>query len=155
NPIQGGVSQIFGLEAGDPVDAIKATLHDLGTGSFFFEVFADNAVDYSLSTGPVVIDLEQPVQRGGFAEGDILTSFDSSGAIESAIFEITGSFFDDVIRGIDPVDIPGGITGPIFNNPGDNVLIGGVGSDVLEGRGGADVLIGGTLTGDFSFDFAS
>jgi Ca2+-binding RTX toxin-like protein len=151
------ITQIFGAEAGDPVGAIESRATVLGTGSWFFDVFADNAVDYSLSLAPVVIDLEQPVQRGGFAQGDTLTSFDSSGAIVSAIFEITGSFFDDVIRGIDALENFGSppLHSGIFNNPGENFLLGGVGSDVLEGRGGADVLMGGDLGGDFSFDFAS
>jgi Ca2+-binding RTX toxin-like protein len=43
----------------------------------------------------------------------------------------------------------------LFNDPGDNVLVGGGGSDVLEGRGGADVLIGGSFNDDSAFDFAS
>jgi hypothetical protein len=101
----GEVNLITGDVAGDPVDAMESAATLLGPGLWHFEVFADNAVDYGLSTGPVVIDLEQPVQHGGFAEGDTLTSFDSSGAIDSAIFEVTGSFFDDVIRGIDALDI--------------------------------------------------
>jgi hypothetical protein len=67
------ITQIFGAEAGDPVGAIESRATVLGTGSWFFDVFADNAVDYSLSLAPVVIDLEQPVQRGGFAQGDTLT----------------------------------------------------------------------------------
>src|SRR5262245_27370834 len=56
---------------------------------FYFEVFDDNSVDYSLSTAPVSIDLTQATQHGGFAEGDKLGD----------IFEVTGSAFDDVIRG--------------------------------------------------------
>src|SRR5262249_6075413 len=149
---QGG-SQIVisGAEAGDPVDSMKTIVQGLGSGLYFFDVFADNAVDYSLSTGPVVIDLGQPVQHSGFAEGDTLTSFDFSGAIDSAIFEITGSVFDDVIRGIDRVGTPAG-RAAIFNNPGDNVLNGGGGNDVLEGRGGADVLNGGLGTDIASYE---
>jgi len=42
---------------------------------FAFELFDDTLVDYSLSTAPVFIDLEQSVQSGGFAQGDILTQF--------------------------------------------------------------------------------
>jgi Ca2+-binding RTX toxin-like protein len=112
-----------------------------------YDVYADNSVDYSLSTSAVSIDLrpsgfEQnqavPQQSGGFAHGDVLQD----------IFEVTGTNFDDVIRGSDPY-------ADVFNNPGDNVLIGGGGSDVLEGRGGADVLIGGSFDADFSIDYAS
>src|SRR5690349_20244370 len=82
----GEVNQITGDLAGDPIGAIESRATFLGPGIWSFESFADNAVEYSLSLAPVVIDLEQPVQRGGFAQGDTLTSFDSSGAITSAIF---------------------------------------------------------------------
>jgi hypothetical protein len=55
----------------------------------YFELFDDTAVDYSSSNLKVFVDLEASVQHGGFAEGDVLTD----------VFEVTGSPFDDVIRG--------------------------------------------------------
>jgi len=119
---------------------------------FYFELFDNTAVDYSNSNAPVFIDLEAPVQSGGFAQGDVL----------HGISEVIGSSSDDVIRGSSPSDYPPdriGTPSGIFqqgvffftlNNPSNNVLFGGAGNDVLEGRGGADVLNGGA-----GFDIAS
>ena len=116
-------------------------------GFFYFEVFADNSVDYHLSPSAVFVDLKLPTQQGGFAQGDVLNN----------ISEITGSFFDDVIRGSNVTDFPPDSLHPAqnfytftINNPGNNVLNGGNGDDVLEGHGGADVLNGG-----LGFDIAS
>jgi Ca2+-binding RTX toxin-like protein len=95
--------------------------------------FDDTAVNYGFSPAPVFIDLEAPRQNGGFAEGDTLIN----------IFEVTGTAFDDVIRGSD-------VNSQVFNDPGANILNGGGGNDILEGRGGADILDGGP-----GFDFAS
>jgi Ca2+-binding RTX toxin-like protein len=116
---------------------------------FHFEVFDDNSVDYTSSTAPVSIDLTKGTQHGGFAEGDSLGD----------IFEVTGSRHDDVIRGSNTSDYPPDTSRIIdgqrnffftINKPGENVLNGGDGNDLLEGRGGADALNGG-----FGFDLAS
>jgi Ca2+-binding RTX toxin-like protein len=116
---------------------------------YYFEVFDDNSVDYSRSTAPVSIDLTQATQHGGFAEGDSLGD----------IFEVTGSPYDDVIRGLNTSDYPPDTTRTIdgtrtifftINKPGENVLNGGNGNDLLEGRSGAD-----TLNGGAGFDYAS
>jgi Ca2+-binding RTX toxin-like protein len=133
-----------------PTDVVLDYISSQGLpGNFYFEVFADNSVDYSLSTAPVSIDLTKTTQHGGFAEGDSLGD----------MFEVTGSFFDDVIRGLNTSDYPpdtirtiGGSRTFFFtiNKPGENVLNGGNGNDLLEGRGGAD-----TLNGGAGFDFAS
>jgi len=152
---------VEGLNGSEPIDTILEAMADalpVPQVTFFVEVFDDNSVDYSLSNGAVFIDLHSPTQQGGFAQGDTLKD----------ISQITGSFFDDVIRGSSPSDFPpdsvpiivNGNASPAFytltiNNPGDNFLIGGNGNDVLEGRGGADLLIGGTTTADFGFDYAS
>src|SRR5207244_11640767 len=139
----------------DPLDSMEAIMVSHGYGKYYFEVFDDNSVDYSLSNAAVSIDLTKATQHGGFAEGDALHD----------IFEVTGSFFDDVIRGSNitlkdsvlTVDSSGNINAPYayftFFDSGNNVLIGGVGSDVLEGRGGADLLMGGSIDGDFDRDF--
>jgi Ca2+-binding RTX toxin-like protein len=127
--------------AGDPIDAMEDFAVAQGEGLYFLTVFAGNAVDYSASTAPVFIDLRQPTQHGGFAEGDDL----------GAMAGIDGSSFDDVIRGFSLFSAPEdqGIT-EIFNNPGQNIFNGGGGNDLLEGRGGAD-----TLNGQSGFDLAS
>jgi Ca2+-binding RTX toxin-like protein len=166
---------VFGPDAPNPNLNPPPTL--------FSTTYADNSVDYFLSNAAVSIDLvstpsallkgvlppnpssvlQVAVAHGGYAEGDILKD----------VSIVTGSFFDDVLRGSNASDYDyfiGGVqefdfeTYPgytlsysfeVINNPGNNELIGGNGSDVLEGRGGADILIGGTATADFDLDFAS
>lgn len=139
--------------------SVDRTGLDIYSKTFDITTFADNAVDYSSSNGAVSIDLAANItgqvlgviaapQHGGFADNDVLVD----------MFEVTGSAFDDVIRGSNastyansPLVFPD--TNPfneLINNPGDNVLNGGAGNDVLEGRGGADTLNGGS-----GFDFAS
>jgi Ca2+-binding RTX toxin-like protein len=100
----------------------------------FFDVFDNDSVSYGQSTAGIFVDLTKNPQlsSNGFAFGDTLNN----------IYEITGSPFDDVIRGTNEIAATSGHT--IINNPGDNVLSGGTGNDVLEGRGGADVLNGGS-----------
>ena len=134
---------------GDPIGAMEDFAVANGEALYFFQVFAGNAVDYSASTAPVFIDLERSTQHGGFAEGDTLTFFDAQGNLSEAMAGIDGSGFDDVIRGVDPLQNPAGISF-IFNNPGQNTFNGGGGNDLLEGRGGAD-----TLNGQSGFDLAS
>jgi hypothetical protein len=147
---------IEGFNGSEPLDVILERMADLlppPNTTFFVEVFSNNPVDYSASPAAVFVDLEQPVQQGGFAQGDVLTD----------ISEIIGTPFNDVIRGSNTSDYPpdnipfttAGNPNPppdtiTINNPGNNTLNGGAGSDVLEGRGGADVLNGG-----LGFDFAS
>jgi hypothetical protein len=146
---------VEGFNGSEPLDVILETMADLippPNSVFYVEVFAGNSVDYSASPSAVFVDLEQPVQQGGFAQGDVLKD----------ISTINGTLFNDVIRGSNPSDYPldnipfvvnGQATGVYtitINNPGNNTLNGGGGSDVLEGRGGADVLNGGP-----GFDFAS
>jgi Ca2+-binding RTX toxin-like protein len=116
------------------------TSADLVGQTLFFDAFEDTSVDYSFSPAPVFIDLERPIQNGGgadFAVGDTLIN----------VFEVTGTGFNDVIRGSDnfppSVRTNGVLTSGVVNDPGENVLKGGGGDDLLEGRGGADLLDGG------------
>ena len=127
--------------SGDPVDAMKDTAVANGSALYFFDVFAGNAVNYSLSTAPVFIDLERSTQHGGFAEGDRF--------FDGTMTGIDGSSFDDVIRGVDVLNNPEGIF-TVFNNPGVNIFNAGGVNDLQEGRGGAD-----TLNGQGGFDLAS
>ena len=113
-------------------------------GKLYFELFDETLVDYSKSNAGVFIDLEQNIARGGFAQGDILT----------AISDITGSPFNDVIRASGFAEFivpsPSGSDGVYFTLGHAHVLNGGAGDDVLEGRFSSDVLDGGA-----GFDFAS
>ena len=144
---------VEGYVGNEPDNQIFSIIGSHGEGDYYFEVFADNSVDYSFSNAPVFIDLTRTTQQGGYAQGDTLVD----------VFEVTGSSFDDVIRGSNTSDYPlnsqvivvnGKNTQSLvfftINKPGENVLNGGNGNDVLEGRGGADVMNGG-----LGFDFAS
>jgi Ca2+-binding RTX toxin-like protein len=126
---------------------------------FDITTFADNSVDYSFSNAAISVDLAanfpgqvlgviEATPSGGFAQFDQLVD----------IYEVTGSGFDDIIRGSNAstylnstkVFPDSNTLNVLINNPGDNVLNGGAGNDILEGRGGADTLNGGS-----GFDFAS
>ena len=72
---------------------------------------------YSVSSAGVTVNLVTGTACGGDAEGDVLT----------AIENVTGSAYDDVLVG----------------NAAVNVLVGGAGSDTLDGGAGADTLTGG------------
>jgi serralysin len=74
--------------------------------------FGNDTVSYAGSGGAVSVDLLTNV-HGGEAADDSLTSIES----------VTGSVFDDVLRGTN----------------GTNVFIGGFGADTFEGRGGNDI----------------
>lgn len=65
----------------------------------------------------VTVDLRDGTARGGDAQGDVLLHIEN----------VSGSLFDDTLRGDDK----------------DNILSGRDGNDVLEGRGGSNVLAGG------------
>jgi len=85
-----------------------------------------DTVDYSASTAGIDVDLTRGTQAGGDAHGDVV----------SGIENLTGSAYDDVLRG----------------NALANLLVGGSGNDVLAGRAGADTLEGGagSDTADYS-----
>jgi len=97
-----GLSRASG---GEPTNVMFDFISSHGQGAYYFEVFDENPVDYSLSLAPVSIDLTRTTQHGGFAEGDSLGD----------IFEIAGSAFDDVLRGSNTVSASGELTSP--SNP--------------------------------------
>lgn len=121
-----------------------------------------DTADFSGSDAGVTIDLAARQADGGDATGDVLRGIDG----------LTGSGFDDVLRGFDnqgtnPDDtftniFSGGAGNDLLDgrggddilagNSGNDTLIGGAGDDVLRGGGGTDVIDGGegTDTNDFS-----
>lgn len=94
-----------------------------------------DTLDYSGSSAGVNLDLEglqfdeAYTGTGGDAEGDIVTEVE----------HLTGSGFDDTLRG----------------DEGANILIGGAGQDIIEGGDGADVLDGGAGTDAVSYQNSS
>ncbi|MES2907340.1 MAG: hypothetical protein V4691_10045, partial [Pseudomonadota bacterium] len=85
-----------------------------------------DTADYSAAVSGVTVDLATPSNNAGEAAGDSYSSIEN----------ITGSAFNDTLRG----------------NGGSNTLNGGSGNDILEGGAGADTLIGGNGndTADYS-----
>ncbi|QUJ77245.1 tandem-95 repeat protein [Sulfitobacter albidus] len=92
-----------------------------------------DTADYAASQAAVTVSLADGTATGGDATGDTLT----------AIEDLTGSEFDDVLTG----------------DAGDNTLIGRRGADTLDGGAGDDVLIGGrgadVMRGGAGIDIAS
>ena len=113
-----------------------------------------DTVDYSNSTQRVIIDLSLNSARGGYAEGDILTSIEN-------IVGSDGSHFD-ILQGNDGNNIINGLSGldHIYGRGGDDtlyggdfldVLLAGDGDDILYGEAGDDVLYGGSGADTFIF----
>ncbi|WP_300972966.1 cellulase family glycosylhydrolase [Sphingomonas sp. LHG3406-1] len=102
---------IRGLDGNDTIDG-RAGGDIIDGGNGF------DTISYGNSSAAVDADLTRGSQLGGDAAGDILTGIEA----------ITGSSWDDILRG----------------NGASNTLDGGAGADMLEGRGGADTLNGGT-----------
>jgi len=87
-----------------------------------------DTADYTRATGAVSVDLSTGRGEGADAQADVLAGIEN----------LTGSRFDDVLRG----------------DAGDNGLVGGLGDDVLSGGAGADQLTGGDGSDTASY-FAS
>src|SRR5262245_38074409 len=106
----GGDDWIFGLNGNDILMGGEGADHLFGGNGYDTASYAD-------SPSWVHVDLQPGPTYGGTAEGDILEGIEN----------LTGSFYDDWLRGD-------------YHN---NVLSGGWGDDRLQGRGGGDILNGG------------
>jgi Ca2+-binding RTX toxin-like protein len=95
---------------------------------------ADVAV-YTTSTNGVNVNLETGVGTGGDAEGDTFNSVE----------DLSGSAFDDILRG----SYSGNV---LYGMAGADILEGGYGGDTLDGGVGADTLIGGEGNDTFFVD---
>jgi Ca2+-binding RTX toxin-like protein len=122
NDVLKGGGGADGLDGGSGNDILKGG----GGADLLIGGAGTDTADYSQGFGATV-DLALGQGFGGDAEGDTLISIEN----------VTGSTFDDVIRGNDSAN---GLRG------GDGVdrLQGGGGSDTLDGGAGADELDGGT-----------
>ncbi len=89
-------------------------------------------VSYLGSGAGVRINLAMGTVGGGDAEGDVLT----------AIENLMGSGYDDVLRGDGVGNMLYGLDGAdeLYGNAGDDVLQGGAGADQLDGGEGIDTL---------------
>lgn len=93
----------------------------------------------SLSVSGVTVDLKAPSANTGEAAGDSFFFVEN----------LTGSAFNDVLRGDDGANVIDGLGGnnALQGRGGNDTLIGGIGNDKLQGDAGAD-----TLTGGLGFD---
>src|SRR4029077_5132373 len=89
NPNTGAITATTGVLSSDPIDEILALAREGFADSpgikEGFDVYGDLAVDYSLSTAPVFIDLEKNTQVGGFAQGDTLLVQGDSLSVQTAV----------------------------------------------------------------------
>lgn len=108
----GGDDALMGGSGADFLDGGQ------GNDTAFYQGSVSRAKDGSLQKSGVTVDLAQGKGQGGDAEGDILKGIEN----------ITGSAYDDTLRG----------------DTGNNIIRGGAGKDVLSGGGGVDILQGGT-----------
>lgn len=117
---EGGFIPIFMSSTG------KDTMHSSIYGA---------TVDYSASNAGVTVYLDGQPNKGGHAEGDMVTG----------VQNIVGSNFDDVLNsGAEESRIDGKDGNDILNGAaGSDRLEGGAGNDKLYGNGGNDSLYGG------------
>jgi Ca2+-binding RTX toxin-like protein len=94
--------------------------------------FNGDTISYQLSTAGVTVDMMNQANNAGDAAGDSYTGME----------DVTGSNFNDIIRGDNgPLNNLDGLAGndQIFGNNGTDVMIGGPGADTLDGGAGDDI----------------
>ncbi|MGL6210893.1 MAG: calcium-binding protein [Paracoccaceae bacterium] len=133
---RGGNDTLVGWEGDDLLlGDIGADVVDGGSG---FDVMS-----YVFGAA-LVLDLVQPSQNTGLAQGDVLIGIEA----------IHGSIYDDRMLGSAGVDRFTGLDGNdrLFGRNGNDVLKGAAGDDWLYGGAGGDVLIGGSGTDKVVYD---
>jgi len=102
-------------------------------------------VDYSGSTSRVIVDLNQEVQSGGFAQGDHLINIE----------DVIGSNFGDILTAKSTGSTIKGLAGDdtITMSLANDHIDGGANHDRIVGTlGGTDVITGGSGKDEFNFD---
>ncbi len=147
-----GNGQLFGDAGNDTFMAMGSgsTVYDGGEGS--------DTVDYSQSSGRVVVDLGGTLSILGIQSGELdsqghLASHDSYSNIEN----ITGSQHDDMILGDNNDNVVNGNGGDdvLYGFGGNDTINGGQGDDFIEGGFGADQLDGGDGVNTLSYAMSS
>ena len=143
--LRGGIGDDI-LEGGAGADILDGGANSSGAAQGAADsVRHGDTVRYASSSAGVTVDLASSgPQSGGDAQGDTLSNIEN----------VTGSAFDDTLRGDDGANILDALGGNniIYGRGGDDVLIAGDGNDTLDGGdgednisagGGSDVLRGG------------
>jgi Ca2+-binding RTX toxin-like protein len=126
-----GVEAMVGSPFGDTLTGDDADNFFVGGGGAD-DIDGGGGTDmanYASSGAGVTVNLDKIIVKGGDAAGDVLT----------AIENVSGSAFDDILTGDD----------------GPNLLQGGNGNDDLSGKGGSDTLLGQAGTATFDGDGGS
>jgi Ca2+-binding RTX toxin-like protein len=117
-------------DAGDDIlqGGIGADVLDGGAGV--------DTVDYATSAGAVSVGLDGSLSSGFDAAGDQLISIE----------RLSGSIYNDILRGSSAAETIIGNAGDdqIIGNAGDDILQGGSGDDSIDGGAGADIMDGGS-----------
>ncbi|MCG6902948.1 MAG: hypothetical protein LJE68_09730 [Rhodobacter sp.] len=124
----GGEDTISGGSGDDVVrTGADADTVDGGSGS--------DLLDYSQSDEAILVDLQANTAFGGYAEGDVISSFEN----------LIGSIFADTITGTSKANAIDGLDGGdlIDASGGNDTVDGGDGNDTLRGGNGFDTLLGG------------
>ena len=141
-----GNDKVYGGGGGDKVslgggnDYVKA-----GEGANTYEGSSGlDTISYYDSDARVIIDIKHDEAEGGFADGDIISSFE----------RVTGTVYDDKIYGSDGGNVLKGGTGEdsIWGRDGNDKLYGGSNSDRFDGGEGDDKLYGGSGVDTFHID---
>ena len=141
-----GVDKLFGSDGSDWLCAGPGNDEIYGSpGADHLDGEAGvDMLTYELSTGGVTADLCEMFGARSFAAGDELLNFES----------LTGSQFDDILRGDDFGNLIFGLGGAdsivgkggddnIFAGDGNDRIFGQDGDDLLDGQNGNDTVIGG------------
>ena len=104
-------------------------------------------VDYSDTTGRVLLDFASDVSGAGYAR--FYQTGASQGDTYNGLENAVGGDFADNLRGNDADNhfMGGGVSDRLYGRRGNDTLDGGAGADALYGNLGADVLTGGSDLG--------
>ncbi|WP_147821036.1 Ig-like domain-containing protein [Salidesulfovibrio onnuriiensis] len=102
----------------------------------------NDTATYNASDAGVDVDLNRGTGKGGYAEGDKLTSIEN----------LTGSEYNDTLSGTNAANVLKGRAGDdiIDARGGDDIIEGGEGNDSISGGAGNDLITGGK--GDDTID---
>lgn len=141
-----GNDRLFGQDGNDTINGgIGNDYIEGGAGSDVINGgIGTDTIGFSTATEGVTVDLDAPPPQSEPLPGTL--QMDAQGDIYVSIENISGSAFDDTLRGDSGANVINGRSGNDFivGDGGNDRLIGGLGDDFLGGGDGSDYLHGGT-----------